>query len=106
MAKKPEVSGITREMDKVVESAQAALIAEKALIREKKEEVARNKTIIAKVPVPLRRSPNLSSEYIVGTMPAGVSFEIDSEFKSQIYGEFYKLGNGMYITKGGLYEIN
>lgn len=66
----------------------------------------KNKKIIAKVPSIFRKSPNLSPEYIVGTMPAGVSFEIVSEYKSRIYGEFYKLGNGLYITKGGLYEIS
>lgn len=71
-----------------------------------KETVEKNPVIIAKVPTVFRSSPNLSSEYIKGTMPAGVAFEIIGEHTSKIYGEFYKLQNGMYITKGGLYAIS
>jgi len=108
MAKKfNESSPIVKEMDKVVKTAEAALAQD--VVKEvtpKKENTLQNKRIIAKAPVPFRRKPDLSAEYIAGMMPVGVSFDITKEFNSKIYGDFYKLENGMYITKGGLYTIS
>lgn len=95
-------------VEEIVEESTKAESVEEAMETKEvvQEEVAKNRKIVAKSPTVFRRSPNLRTDYIVGTMPAGVAFEIIGEHKSAIYGEFYKLGNGYYITKSGSYSIN
>lgn len=62
--------------------------------------------IIANKVTPLYRVPNLATRYMIGHMPIGVAFEIEKEHYSDIYGWFYLLSNGAYITKAGNYTIN
>lgn len=61
--------------------------------------------IIAKTSVPFRRKPNLEQKYVVGKMQTGTAYRIAKEVKSIIYGSFYLLSNGYYITKDGNYTI-
>ena len=63
------------------------------------------RTIIANAPTVFRKTTTLDSRHIVGTMPTGVAFEIVREVKSIIYGNFYQLKNGYYITQNGNYSI-
>lgn len=77
-----------------------------ATTKEIKVEQSKNRTIIANSPVPFRTITSLESKYVIGTMPVGVAYEIVKEANSRIYGDFYKLNNGYYITKSGNYSIN
>lgn len=70
-----------------------------------KEEI-KKRIIIAKTATPFRKSTTLEYKQIVGTMPVGVAYEIVKEVKSKIYGDFYLLNNGYYITKNGNYSLN
>lgn len=65
----------------------------------------KNPKIIAKSATVFRKFPTVESKHIVGQMPLGIAFEIVSEKESSIYGSFYKLSNGYYITKNGNYTI-
>ena len=73
---------------------------------EVKVEQPKTHTIIAKTSVPLRKITSLETKYIVGTLPIGTAYEIVKEVNSKIYGSFYQLNNGYYITKNGNYSIN
>lgn len=68
--------------------------------------VEQKRTIIAKSSTPFRRTTSLEPKYIVGVMPVGIPYEIVKEVNSKIYGGFYQLRNGYYISKGGNYSIN
>lgn len=85
--------------------AVAEEIMEKPEPIENKDENPKQKIIIAKMPVPFRRRPNLNRDSIVGQMPVGTAYKIVKEVKSSILGDFYLLNNGYYITKGGNYTI-
>lgn len=61
--------------------------------------------IIAKSAVPLRRLMNLSPKYVVGYMKPGTAYEIVREAYNSIYGKFYLLNNGYYVTQGGPYTF-
>ena len=76
------------------------LIKTKTIIKENK-----NPKIIAKSATAFRKFPTIETKHIVGQMPLGIAFEIVSEKESSIYGSFYKLSNGYYITKKGNYTI-
>ena len=73
---------------------------------EAKAEAIKLRTIIAKEAIPLRSNPSLEAKYIVGKMSIGVAYEIVKEVNSVIYGNFYKLSNGFYVSKNGNYSIN
>lgn len=62
--------------------------------------------VIAKSETPLRKVPSLESKYIVGKMNIGTAYTIEKEVNSKIYGGFYLLENGCYITKSGNYTLN
>ena len=64
------------------------------------------KIIIAKTSVPFRSKPVLEWKYVTGQMPVGIAYEIVREVNSKIYGDFYLLNNGSYITKEGYYSIS
>ena len=64
------------------------------------------RAIIAKSETPLRKRPSLESKYIVGQMKIGVEYTIIEEIKGKIYGNFYLLNNGYYVTKSGNYLID
>ena len=63
-------------------------------------------TIIANAPTAFRKTANLENKYVVGLMPTGIAYEIEKEVSNKIYGSFYKLKNGFYITKDGNYTLN
>lgn len=65
----------------------------------------KNPKIIAKSATAFRKFPTTETKHIIGQMPLGIAFEIVSEKESSIYGSFYKLSNGYYITKKGNYTI-
>lgn len=65
----------------------------------------KNRTIIAKNPVPFRKYATMLKRHEVGQMPAGTAYEIVLEVKNGA-GTFYKLNNGMYISAAGNYAIN
>ena len=71
-----------------------------------KTETIKPMTIIAKSSVPFRSKPNLEQKYIIGNMPVGTAYEIVKTVSSVIYGDFYALNNGNYITKDGNYSIS
>lgn len=76
------------------------LIKTKTVVEENK-----NPKIIARSTTVFRKYPTLENKHIVKQMPLGIAFEIVSEKESSIYGSFYKLSNGYYITKNGNYTI-
>ena len=76
------------------------------LEEENKQKPTKKRTIIAKSVTSFRKTTSLEAKQVVGTMPVGVAYEIVREAKSMIYGSFYQLNNGYYITKNGNYSIN
>jgi hypothetical protein len=98
MAKK----STTETKEKIIEEVIEEVKVESPAIAEE----ARVRTIISNTPGYFRRAANIEANYIVGEMPAGIAFEIEKEVSSRIYGEFYLLKNGYYITKSGNYSIN
>lgn len=62
--------------------------------------------IIAKDSTLFRKAATLDIKHVVGKMPIGTAFEIVRETSSKIYGDFYQLNNGYYITKNGNYSIS
>lgn len=72
----------------------------KTIVQENK-----NPKVIAKSATAFRKYPTLENKHVVGQMPLGIAFDIVSEKESSIYGSFYKLSNGYYITKKGNYTI-
>lgn len=94
-----------------VEEAVAPVIVEgvepeTVKIEEAVAEAIKNPTVIAKSSTPMRKIPSLESKYIVGYMTIGIAYEIVGETTSKIYGDFYQLENGYYITKSGDYTIS
>jgi hypothetical protein len=75
-------------------------------VEETKAETVKSLTIIANEPIAFRKIMSLETKYIIGQMPMGVAYEIVRETSSKIYGDFYLLNNGYYITKSGNYTIN
>lgn len=75
-------------------------------VEEAVAETIKNPMVIAKSSTPMRKVPSLESKYIVGYMTVGVAYEIIGETTSKIYGDFYQLENGYYITKNGNYTIS
>lgn len=98
----PTTEGVIKEVTDTTEK-----------VTEKKEEVKTSvapvekpKIIIASISTPFRRTPSLEAKYIVGQMPTGTAFEITNEVTSKIFGDFYLLNNGYYVTKNGHYSIS
>ncbi len=104
MAKKTTTNTTVEEA--VADLQLEGVTPESVNIAEAKPEPIKRPTIIAKKATPFRTKPLLESKYIVGQMPVGVSYEIVQEIDTVIYGKFYKLSNGYYITKSGSYSIN
>ena len=73
---------------------------------EPKIETPKVHTIIANEPVAFRKVMSLETKFITGQMPMGVAYEIVKETNSKIYGDFYLLSNGYYVSKNGNYTIN
>lgn len=77
-------------------------------VKDAKAEPIKKRIIIANVSVPLRKTTSLDVKYIVGKMAIGTAYEIKRECTSKIYGDFYQLTNGYYISKSeynGNYSI-
>ena len=101
MAKK--ATNIATEETKVEEVVSTVETKVETVEVETKENVP---VVIAKTETPLRKIPSLESKYIVGQMKVGVAYRIDDVMSSKIYGDFYLLENGYYITKSGNYVLN
>ena len=86
-----KVEGVTPELVKVTEA---------------KPEPIKRRTVIAKSAASFRSMPTMETKYIVGKMPIGVAYEIVQEIDTVIFGKFYKLSNGYYITTNGNYAVN
>lgn len=101
----------TKTEDVKIEEAVAPLDikdteSETVNIEDAKAEPIKLQTIIAKTPVPFRSKPNLEHRYVTGQMSIGIAYEIVKEVNSKVYGSFYLLNNGSYITKNGNYSIS
>ena len=73
-----------------------------------KNESVKKRIIVANISVPLRKTTSLDVKHIVGKMAVGTAYEIKRECTSKIYGDFYQLTNGYYISKsecGSNYSI-
>lgn len=88
-----------------VETEEATEI-ETVSVEEVKAEPVKRQVIIANSPTVFRKSKSLETQQIVGQMPVGVAYEIVKEVTSVIYGDFYQLDNGYYVTKNGNYSIS
>lgn len=73
---------------------------------EVKVEPVKRQVIIANTSTPFRKTMSLENQQIVGQMPVGIAYEIVKEVTSKIYGSFYQLSNGYYVTKNGNYSIS
>lgn len=62
------------------------------------------KYIIANKPVQMHSKPNLLQASATGAMLIGTAYEIKDETKN-VYGAFYKLDNGLYVSKNEQYTI-
>lgn len=107
MAKK----SVTTETKTTLEEAVAPISIEgvepKSVdIKDAIAEPIKSRIIIAKTSTPFRKTISLESKQIIGQMPVGVAYEIVKECNSKIYGDFYQLNNGYYVTKNGNYSIS
>lgn len=75
-------------------------------VTEAKAEPVKPLIIISKTSTPFRKTISLENKYVVGYMIVGTAYEIVREVSSKIYGDFYQLSNGYYITKNGNYSIS
>ena len=82
-----------------------ATVVEVADVEEVQEPI-KKRVIIANSPTVFRKAISLEAQQIVGQMPVGVAYEIVKETTSKIYGDFYQLSNGYYVTKNGNYSIS
>ena len=64
-----------------------------------KNESVKKRIIVTNISVPLRKTTSLDVKHIVGKMAVGTAYEIKRECTSKIYGDFYQLTNGYYISK-------
>lgn len=102
MAKKSTTTEIKEEVNvKVEEEVKTEVSVETPAVTEVK-----TRTIIANTSSVFRKAANLEAKYVIGEMPAGIAFEIEKEVSNRIYGDFYLLKNGYYITKNGNYTLN
>ena len=62
------------------------------------------KYIVANHEVQMHIKPNLLQASVSKTMMIGTSYEVVEEVKN-IYGAFYKLDNGMYVSKGNNFTV-
>ena len=62
------------------------------------------KYIIANHEVYMHTKPDLLQTSVSKTMMHGTSYEVVGEVKN-IYGAFYKLDNGMYVSKGNNFTV-
>ena len=93
-------------VNKVEAPVEAVAEAKAVAVAVEEPVAAKPRTIIAKEPTPLRKTTSTEAKQVVGKMTVGVAYEIVKEVSSKIYGDFYKLSNGYYITKSGNYVIN
>lgn len=81
----------------------------KTIVEDVKTDVVKStkqRIIIAKTSTPFRKTISLENKQIIGQMPVGIAYEIVKECNSKIYGDFYQLNNGYYVTKNGNYSIS
>ena len=91
---------------KATNTTETEVMVEEAVAPVEIAEPIKNPTIISKDGAPLRKIPSLESKYIIGNMTAGLAYEIVGETSSKIYGDFYQLENGYFVTKSGNYTIS
>lgn len=60
--------------------------------------------IIANSTVQMHKKPDLLPSTVVGVMVIGTAYVISGETKNP-YGAFYKLDNGLYVTRNSNYTI-
>lgn len=111
MAKKTTTSQQVEETkvtEEVVQEAVAPVVTEEPVpvATEAVAEPLKPRIIIAKTSVPFRKIASLEQKYVDGQMPVGIPFKIMKEIKTVLYGDFYELSNGKYITKRGNYTIS
>jgi hypothetical protein len=107
MAKKATTTETKVTVEEVVAPVKVeGVTTETVEVTEAKAEPIKPLIIIAKTSTPFRKTVSLESKYIVGQMPVGIAYEIVREATSKIYGDFYQLNNGYYITKNGNYTIS
>ena len=97
MAKKTKTTEVLQEAVTPLKMENVNL--ETVNIKEAKAEPIKKRIIIAHVSVPLRKTTSLDVKHIVGKMAVGTAYEIKRECTSKIYGDFYQLTNGYYISK-------
>ena len=94
-------------MEEVIVETTEETVEEKAPEMEtvQNEQPKKPRAVIAKSIAPLRSRISLQSKYIIGQMKIGTAYEIEKEISTTIYGDFYLLKNGYYITKDGNYTL-
>ena len=96
----------TKTEEAKVVITEETVVPEETKVEEVIKEPVHSPVVITKSETPLRKLPSLESKYIVGKMNIGVAYAISKEVNSKIYGDFYLLENGCYITKSGNYILN
>lgn len=109
MAKKPTSQATeTKVTEEVLQEAVAPVVVEEPVpvATEAVAEPIKKRIIVAKTSVPFRSVASLEQKFVSGQMPVGIAYEIVKEIHTQLYGDFYELNNGKYITKRGNYAIS
>ena len=77
-------------------------------IKENKEMVQpikeNKKQVLTANSVDMHKKPDLLTSSIVGKMPVNTLFEVIDEVNN-VFGSFYKLDNGFYISKNNIYTF-
>ena len=102
-AKSTKATNNTTTIEEVVTPIKETEVKETVSITEAKAEPIK-KYIIANSTVQMHKKPDLFSASVVGIMTIGVAYVITEETKN-ICGTFYKLDNGLYVTRNSDYTI-
>ena len=107
MARTSTKKDVTEEnaVEEVIAEVTEETIEEKVSETVQNEQPKKPRAVIAKSIAPLRSRISLQSKYIIGQMKIGTAYEIEKEISTTIYGDFYLLKNGYYITKDGNYTL-
>ena len=73
--------------------------------KEKVQPIKENKKqVLTANSVDMHKKPDLLTSSIVGKMPVNTLFEVIDEVNN-VFGGFYKLDNGFYISKNNIYTF-
>ncbi len=92
--------------DVVTETVEQVSIEEQVPIEPKTEKEQTLSTLIAKdMSVMARKAPTMEQKHIIGNLVPDFTYVIVKKIHSVIYGDFYLLNNGSYVSTVGNFTV-